>query len=75
MKGLDQHYDALLGQHLNQLDTEDTRSAIAAAERKMLLDLVIEVQGALALNQLDMALCILNQLEKELDNTVGSLQH
>jgi len=67
MKGLDQHYDALLDRHLDRLDTEDTRSALAAAERTKLLDLVIEVQSALVLNQLDMAMCILNQLEKELE--------
>ena len=66
MKGLDQHYDALLDRHLDRLDTQDTRSALAAAERTKLLDLVIEVQGALTMGDKDTALCILNQLEKEL---------
>ena len=66
MKGLDAHHDALLDRHLDQLDEEDEQSALADAERLELLDLVIQVQGALVLNQQDIAMCILNQLEKEL---------
>lgn len=66
MNGLDQHHDALLDRHLDQLDREDAQSALAAAERKVLLDMVIEVQGALLMGDKDMALCILNEIEKEL---------
>ena len=66
MKGLDQHYDEMLDRHLDQLDTEDDQSALADAERLELLDLVIQVQGALVLNQQDIAMCILNQLENHL---------
>lgn len=66
MKGLDQHYDALLDQHLDRLDQADTRSALAEAERKKLLDLVIEAQGALIQGDTDIALCLLNEIEKEL---------
>ena len=66
MNGLDQHYDALLDRHLDQLDREDAQSALADAERLELLDLVIQVQGALVLNQQDIAMCILNQLERNL---------
>jgi len=66
MNGLDQHYDALLDRHLDQLDREDARSALADAERTRLLDLVIEAQGALMRDDRDIALCILNQLEKDL---------
>ena len=66
MNGLDAHHDALLDRHLDQLDEEDAQSALADAERLELLDLVIQVQGALVLNQQDIAMCILNQLEKEL---------
>ena len=66
MNGLDQHHDALLDRHLDRLDKEDDQSALADAERLELLDLVIQVQGALVLNQQDIAMCILNQLEREL---------
>jgi len=66
MKGLDQHYDEMLDRHLDRLDTEDDQSALADAERLELLDLVIQVQGALVLNQQDIAMCILNQLENHL---------
>jgi hypothetical protein len=66
MNGLDAHHDALLDRHLDQLDEEDNQSALADAERLELLDLVIQVQGALVLNQQDIAMCILNQLEREL---------
>ena len=66
MNRLAQHYDALLDQHLDQLDREDARSALADAERTRLLDLVIQVQGALMRDDKDIALCILNEIEKEL---------
>ncbi len=66
MNGLDAHHDALLDRHLDQLDEEDNQSALADAERLELLDLVIQVQGALVLNQQDIAMCILNHLEREL---------
>ena len=32
MNGLDAYHDALLDRHLDRLDTEDTRSALADAE-------------------------------------------
>ena len=66
MKGLDQHYDEMLDRHLDRLDKEDDQSALADAERLELLDLVIQVQGALVLNQQDIAMCILNHLENHL---------
>ena len=66
MNGLDQHYDEMLDRHLDRLDKEDDQSALADAERLELLDLVIQVQGALVLNQQDIAMCILNQLERNL---------
>ena len=66
MNGLDAHHDALLDRHLDQLDREDARSALADAERTRLLDSVIQAQGALMRDDKDIALCILNQLEKEL---------
>jgi len=66
MNRLAQHYDALLDQHLDQLDREDARSALADAERARLLDLVIQVQGALMRDDKEIAMCILNEIEKEL---------
>jgi frataxin-like iron-binding protein CyaY len=66
MNGLDAHHDALLDRHLDQLDEEDDQSHLCDAERLELLDLVIQVQGALVLNQQDIAMCILNQLENHL---------
>jgi len=66
MKGLDAYHDAMLRRYQVQIDREDAQSALADAERLELLDLVIQVQGALVLNQQDIAMCILNQLEKEL---------
>jgi hypothetical protein len=66
MNGLDQHYDALLDRHLDQLDREDTRSALADAERERLLDLVIQAQVALSRDDKEIAMCILNEIEKEL---------
>ena len=66
MKGLDAHHHAVLDAYQDLIDREDAQSALADAERARLLDLVIEVQGALVLNQQDIAMCILDQLEKEL---------
>jgi hypothetical protein len=67
MNGLDAHHDALLDRHLDQLDREDARSALADAERTRLLDLVIQVQGALMRDDKEIAMCILNEIEKELE--------
>ena len=67
MNGLDAHHDALLDRHLDQLDREDARSALANAERTRLLDLVIQVQGALMRDDKEIAMCILNEIEKELE--------
>jgi len=66
MKGLDAHHYAVMDSYQDLIDREDAQSALADAERARLLDLVIQVQGALVLNQQDIAMCILNQLEKEL---------
>jgi len=66
MKGLDAHHYAVMDLYQDMIDKEDDQSALADAERLELLDLVIQVQGALVLNQQDIALCILNQLEREL---------
>jgi len=66
MKGLDAHHYAVMDAYQDLIDREDAQSALADAERLELLDLVIQVQGALVLNQQDIAMCILNQLEKEL---------
>jgi hypothetical protein len=66
MKGLDAHHYAVMDLYQDMIDKEDDQSALADAERLELLDLVIQVQGALVLNQQDIAMCILNQLEKEL---------
>ena len=66
MNGLDQHHDALLDRHLDQLDREDAQSALADAERERLLDLVIQAQGALTRDDKEIAMCILNEIEKEL---------
>lgn len=67
MNRLDQHYDALLDQHLDRLDQADARSALADAERKKLMDLVIEAQGALIQGDTDIALCLLNEIENHLE--------
>jgi transposase len=67
MNGLDQHHDALLDRHLDQLDREDAQSALADAERERLLDLVIQAQGALTRDDKEIAMCILNEIEKELE--------
>jgi hypothetical protein len=66
MKNLDAHHYAVMDSYQDLIDREDAQSALADAERTRLLDLVIQVQGALVLNQQDIAMCILNQLEKEL---------
>jgi hypothetical protein len=66
MKGLDAHHYAVMDLYQDMIDKEDAQSALADAERLELLDLVIQVQGALVLNQQDIAMCILNQLEREL---------
>jgi hypothetical protein len=66
MNGLDAHHDALLDRHLDQLDREDAQSALADAERERLLDMVIQVQGALMRDDKEIAMCILNEIEKEL---------
>lgn len=66
MKGLDAHHYTVMDLYQDLIDEEDEQSALADAERLELLDLVIQVQGALVLNQQDIAMCILNQLEKEL---------
>ena len=66
MKELDAHHYAVMDAYQDLIDREDAQSALADAERARLLDLVIQVQGALVLNQQDIAMCILDQLEKEL---------
>ena len=66
MKGLDAHHYAVMDLYQDMIDKEDAQSALADAERLELLDLVIQVQGALVLNQQDIAMCILNHLEREL---------
>jgi hypothetical protein len=66
MNGLDAHHDALLDRHLDQLDREDAQSALADAERERLLDLVIQAQIALSRDDKEIAMCVLNELEKEL---------
>ena len=66
MNGLDAYHYAVMNAYQDLIDEEDAQSALADAERLELLDLVIQVQGALVLNQQDIAMCILNQLEKEL---------
>ena len=66
MNGLDAHHDALLDRHLDQLDRKDARSALADAERERLLDLIIQAQGALTRDDKEIAMCILNEIEKEL---------
>ena len=66
MKGLDAHHYAVMDLYQDIIDKEDAQSALADAERLELLDLVIQVQGALVLNQQDIAMCILNHLENHL---------
>jgi len=66
MKGLDAHHYAVMDSYQDMIDREDEQSHLCDAERLELLDLVIQVQGALVLNQQDIAMCILNHLEREL---------
>ncbi len=66
MKGLDAHHYAVMDSYQDLIDREDAQSALADAERARLLDLVIQVQGALVLNQQDIAMCILNEIENHL---------
>lgn len=66
MKNLDAHHYAVMDAYQDLIDREDAQSALADAERLELLDLVIQAQGALVLNQQDIAMCILNHLEREL---------
>jgi hypothetical protein len=40
---------------------------LADAERERLLDMVIQVQGALMRDDKEIAMCILNEIEKELE--------
>jgi len=67
MNGLDAHHDAMLDRHLDRLDREDAQSALADAERERLLDLVIQAQIALSRDDREIAMCILNEIEKELE--------
>ena len=66
MKGLDAYHDAMLGRYQVQIDREDAQSALADAERERLLDLVIQAQVALSRDDKEIAMCVLNELEKEL---------
>ncbi len=66
MKGLDAYHDAMLGRYQLQIDREDAQSALADAERERLLDLVIQAQVALSRDDKEIAMCILNEIEKEL---------
>ena len=67
MRGLDAYHDAMLDRYQDEIDREDARSALADAERERLLEMVIQVQGALTMDDKDMAMCILNEIEKELE--------
>ena len=67
MKGLDAYHDAMLGRYQVQIDREDAQSALADAERARLLDLVIQVQGALVNGDKDIAMCILTEIENHLE--------
>ena len=67
MKGLDAHHYAVMDAYQDLIDREDALSALAAAERKMLLDMVIEVQGALLMGDKDIAMCILHEIENHLE--------
>tara|TARA_R110000822_G_scaffold16301_1_gene55486 strand:- start:1146 stop:1349 length:204 start_codon:yes stop_codon:yes gene_type:complete len=67
MKGLDAHHYAVMDAYQDLIDREDALSALADAERARLLDLVIQVQGALVLNQQDIAMCILHEIENHLE--------
>ena len=67
MKGLDAHHYAVMSAYQDLIDKEDARSALADAERARLLDLVIQVQGALVNGDKDIAMCILTEIENHLE--------
>ena len=67
MKGLDAHHYAVMDSYQNLIDREDAQSALADAERARLLDLVIQVQGALVNGDKDIAMCILHEIENHLE--------
>ena len=67
MKGLDAHHYAVMDAYQDLIDREDAQSALADAERARLLDLVIQVQGALVNGDTDIALCLLNEIENHLE--------
>ena len=67
MKGLDAHHYAVMDAYQDLIDIEDEQSHLCDAERLELLDLVIQVQGALVLNQQDIAMCILHEIENHLE--------
>ena len=67
MKGLDAHHYAVMDSYQDLIDREDAQSALADAERARLLDLVIQVQGALVNGDKDIAMCILTEIENHLE--------
>lgn len=67
MKGLDAHHYAVMDSYQDMIDREDAQSALADAERARLLDLVIQVQGALVNGDKDIAMCILHEIENHLE--------
>lgn len=67
MKGLDAHHYAVMDSYQDLIDREDAQSALADAERARLLDLVIQVQGALVNGDKDIAMCILHEIENHLE--------
>lgn len=67
MKNLDAHHYAVMDSYQDLIDREEAQSALADAERARLLDLVIQVQGALVNGDTDIALCLLNEIENHLE--------
>ena len=67
MKNLDAHHYAVMDSYQDLIDREDAQSALADAERARLLDLVIQVQGALVNGDKDIAMCILTEIENHLE--------
>ena len=67
MKNLDAHHYAVMDAYQDLIDREDAQSALADDERLELLDLVIQVQGALVNGDTDIALCLLNEIENHLE--------
>ena len=67
MNGLDAHHYAVMDAYQDLIDREDAQSALADAERARLLDLVIQVQGALVNGDKDIAMCILTEIENHLE--------